>query len=539
MYQHYFGLTETPFSIAPDPRYLFLSEKHREALAHLIYGVGDQGGFIVLTGEVGTGKTTICRCLLQQVPENAEIAFIINPKQSINQLLQSIFGDLGLEYSKGDTSKDLIDKLNTHLLDAHSKGINTILIIDEAQNLSVDVLEQLRLLTNLETNEKKLLQLVLLGQPELNHLLTKPELRQLAQRVTARYHLTPLSKPEVAEYVAHRLSVAGSVNSIFPPSSVKEVARLSKGVPRLINLICDRAMLGVYANNLQQASPKIIRKASKEIFTDTHGEKNQVPVRGIAVLTVLLVLMFGLYSYFKAPSNRIERSETQQEVANTENVLLTNESFDQLRNILYQQQGLPSAFSCDRDREPNVKAYCYSGAISYSELMTLETPVVLELSRESDKAGSILVTGVTENEVSYTDGEDNFIIDILELQQYTITDTFYLSYIPSNIRFPIHPGDSGDSVVWVRNYFGLENTALNDLSYESRTSDFPTQSKMDIFYAHHIVFSKSQAHSVYDEAMQAEVRQLQNKLGYEGSASINRDFIKTVQASRVNTNAKL
>ncbi len=268
MYQQYFGLAEDPFSIAPDPRYLFLSDKHREALAHLIYGVGNQGGFVVLTGEVGTGKTTICRCLLKQIPENADIAYIINPKQSINQLLQSICNDLGIYFEKGRTSKDLIDDLNKYLLEAHASGRNTILIIDEAQNLSVEILEQIRLLTNLETNEKKLLQLVLLGQPELNDLLASKELRQLAQRVTARFHLTPLSKSEVTQYIEHRLSVAGCRNELFRVAAINSVYKHSRGIPRVINQICDRALLGVYATNEDQVTRKIANKASKEIFAE-------------------------------------------------------------------------------------------------------------------------------------------------------------------------------------------------------------------------------------------------------------------------------
>ncbi len=287
MYQQYFGLSEAPFSIAPDPRYLYLSDKHREALAHLIYGVGDQGGFVLLTGEVGTGKTTICRCLLQQVPDDADIAFIINPRQSINQLLQSIFNDLGIDYDRGMTSKDLIDELNHYLLDAHANGRNTILIIDEAQNLSVDVLEQLRLLTNLETNEKKLLQLVLLGQPELNDLLAKSELRQLAQRVTARYHLSPLSKPEVTQYIEHRLSVAGCRTELFPAAAINKIFQLSKGVPRLINLICDRTLLGVYSTNNDQASAKIVANAAREIFP-AQGGFNWKPV-GLSLLLAVAI----------------------------------------------------------------------------------------------------------------------------------------------------------------------------------------------------------------------------------------------------------
>jgi len=266
MYSDYFGFSEAPFSIAPDPRYLFMSEKHREALAHLLYGVGDQGGFIVLTGEVGTGKTTICRCLLQQIPENTDVAFIINPRQNINQLLQSTFAELGLPYQKGSNSKELIDQFNHYLLQVHAKGRNTILIIDEAQNLPKEVLEQLRLLTNLETNEKKLLQLLLIGQPELSDLLNLPELRQLSQRVTARYHLNPLSKNEIHQYIDHRLAVAGVKRPLFTHRAVQTIFKFSRGVPRLVNLISDRSLLGVYSENALQVTPKQVRKAVKEVF---------------------------------------------------------------------------------------------------------------------------------------------------------------------------------------------------------------------------------------------------------------------------------
>jgi general secretion pathway protein A len=266
MYSDYFGFSEAPFSIAPDPRYLFMSEKHREALAHLLYGVGDQGGFIVLTGEVGTGKTTICRCLLQQIPDNTDVAFIINPRQNTNQLLQSTFAELGLPFQKGANSKDLIDQFNHYLLQVHAKGRNTILIIDEAQNLPKDVLEQLRLLTNLETNEKKLLQLLLIGQPELNDLLNLPELRQLSQRVTARYHLNPLSRHEINQYIDHRLAVAGVRKPLFTKRAVQTIYKFSNGVPRLVNLISDRSLLGVYSENALQVTPKQVRKAVKEVL---------------------------------------------------------------------------------------------------------------------------------------------------------------------------------------------------------------------------------------------------------------------------------
>lgn len=294
MYQRYFDLADAPFSIAPDPRYLFLSEKHREALAHLLYGVGDQGGFVLLTGEVGTGKTTLCRSLLQQIPEHTDVAYIINPRQSINQLLQSICDELHIEYHSGRTSRDLVDDLNRFLLEAHASGRNTLLIIDEAQNLGVDVLEQLRLLTNLETNEKKLLQLVLLGQPELNDLLAKPQLRQLAQRVTARFHLGPLSKSEVKQYIAHRLSVAGCRKTLFSSAAVAAVYRSSRGIPRLINQLCDRSLLGVYATNGDTVTRAIAKTSSREVFAQSSGTTRWRPVYiALLISAALLLLSFG------------------------------------------------------------------------------------------------------------------------------------------------------------------------------------------------------------------------------------------------------
>src|SRR5690606_27914504 len=270
MYNQYFGFAEAPFSIAPDPRYLFLSEQHREALAHLLYGIGDQGGFVVLTGEVGTGKTTVCRCLLQQLPDNADVAFIVNPKLDSRELLQSICEELGVPLPEGELSiKQLVDGLNELLLSTHARGRNAILIIDEAQNLTVDVLEQLRLLTNLETSERKLLQLILLGQPELNTLLARPDLRQLAQRITARYHLRPLSRDEVALYIEHRLAIAGCRCNWFSPAAVQRIFRYSQGVPRLINLLCDRALLGVYAGNGSVVDVAMVKRAAREVLPKT------------------------------------------------------------------------------------------------------------------------------------------------------------------------------------------------------------------------------------------------------------------------------
>jgi general secretion pathway protein A len=273
MYKDYFGLKDKPFSIAPDPQYLYMSERHREALAHLIYGLQSDGGFVLLTGEVGTGKTTVCRCLLEQVPEDAEIAFVLNPKVTAVELLATICDELGIGYPEGNQSiKVFVDGINKYLLDTHANGRKTVLIIDEAQNLSVDVLEQIRLLTNLETNKQKLLQVIMLGQPELKAMLERPELRQLAQRITARYHLEPLSQQEMVGYIGHRLKVAGVERPLFPAATIRKLYRLSGGVPRLINLLCDRALLGAYVKEQNTVSRKLMATTAREVFGDPSND---------------------------------------------------------------------------------------------------------------------------------------------------------------------------------------------------------------------------------------------------------------------------
>ncbi len=272
MYNNYFGLAETPFSIAPDPRYLYMSERHREALAHLLYGINSDGCFVLLTGEVGTGKTTVCRCLLEQMPENCDVAFIFNPKLTVEELLATICKEFGIPSPQGGGSaKAYVDRLNEYLLDAHAKGRKAVLIIDEAQNLGVEVLEQMRLLTNLETNRRKLLQIILLGQTELREMIARPALRQLAQRITARYHLAPLSKREVSAYVAHRLAISGARARLFPVSTIGMLCRLSGGIPRLINVLCDRALLGAYIEGEATVSRRILGKAAREVLGERGG----------------------------------------------------------------------------------------------------------------------------------------------------------------------------------------------------------------------------------------------------------------------------
>jgi len=267
MYNHYFQLKHAPFSIAPDPRYLFMSERHREALAHLLYGIGSGGGFVLLTGEIGAGKTTVCRCFIEQIPDNCRLAYIFNPRLNAEELLQTICDELHIALPPGVSGvKSHVDAINRHLLESHARGLNNVLVIDEAQNLSSEVLEQLRLLTNLETSERKLLQIILIGQPELRTMLARPELEQLAQRVIARYHLGPLSEQETGAYIAHRLAVSGAAGMPFPPGLTPVVHRLTHGVPRRINLLCDRALLGAYVENSPQVTRAILQKSAEEMF---------------------------------------------------------------------------------------------------------------------------------------------------------------------------------------------------------------------------------------------------------------------------------
>ena len=290
MYQHYFGLAEAPFSIAPDPRYLYLSQRHQEALAHLLYGVGGDGGFVLLTGEVGAGKTTVCRCLLQQIPASCDVAYIFNPKLTVEELLSTICVEFGIAFPPGNTSvKVFVDCINAYLLEAHAKGRHTVLIIDEAQNLSAEVLEQMRLLTNLETNERKLLQIILLGQPELAQMLERPELRQLSQRIVARYHLGPLTRAEVAAYVRHRLEISGAQRQLFPASLMGRMFRLSGGVPRVINVLCDRSLLGAYVQGKERVDRSTLAQAAREVFHRT-PRRSLVPPLSM----LLMVVLFGV-----------------------------------------------------------------------------------------------------------------------------------------------------------------------------------------------------------------------------------------------------
>lgn len=300
MYYEHFGFNEPPFSISPDPRFLYMSARHRDALAHLVYGAGENGGFVLLTGAVGTGKTTLIRSLLKQELANVELAFCLHSGLSAFDFIASILDELQVSYDDKATSlKPLIDALNCHLLATHAAGKETVLIIDEGQNLSREVLEQVRLLTNLETDAKKLLRIILVGQEELLHTINRNDLRQLSQRITTRYHLTPLNPEEVADYIAHRIKTAKSSPSIFSAAATRQVHRLTKGVPRLINIVCDRALLAAYNDDADTVQAKHVVVAATETLPQAHIEPHRQATPKLALIALLGLGMItaGGYAY--------------------------------------------------------------------------------------------------------------------------------------------------------------------------------------------------------------------------------------------------
>jgi general secretion pathway protein A len=299
VYSEFFGLNEKPFAITPDPRYLYMSARHTDALAHLLYGISESGGFIQLTGEVGTGKTTLIRSVLEQLPAKADIALILSPQLTTLEFLATIVEELRCPAPAERTVKAHIDVLNTHLMQAHAEGRRVVLIVDEAQTLSTELLEQVRLLTNLETSKQKLLQIILIGQPELRELLDRPEMRQIAQRITGRYHLEPLRKDETRAYVSHRLRVAGTQNDIFTKRAIGALYKHARGIPRLINVIADRALLAAYTKDQRSVDVKLVSAAAAEVF----GIRRKAPWWPLAAaMAGTAAVVLGVTNLGRAPA---------------------------------------------------------------------------------------------------------------------------------------------------------------------------------------------------------------------------------------------
>ncbi|MES2015736.1 MAG: AAA family ATPase [Pseudomonadota bacterium] len=463
MYTHYFSLKQSPFSIAPDPRYLFMSERHREALAHLLYGVGSGGGFVLLTGEIGAGKTTVCRCFIEQIPANCQLAYIFNPKLTVEELLLSICDEFRIALmapGPGPVSvKSYVDAINIHLLASHAGGKNNVLIIDEAQNLSADVLEQLRLLTNLETNERKLLQIILIGQPELRTMLARPELEQLAQRVIARYHLGSLSEQETGSYIAHRLHVAGAGAAVapFPRNLIGRIHQLTHGVPRRINLLCDRALLGAYVENSPQVTRAILRRAADEVFAEHPGAPKK-PSRLLLVAAALLagvaVSSAAAWRLMPAPAAPVKlavakRAPPKVVPAPAPAALPLARTDEQL--ALRELAGLwdlalPEGDTCAMGARQNLR--CHQGKGGLYELRLLDRPAILTL-RDGAAVSYAVLTAMDDSTVTLQlDGKTQTIgVAALAARFDGAFTTFWK--MPRFYRDQIASGEQGPDVDWI------------------------------------------------------------------------------------------
>ncbi len=510
MYENHFGIRKKPFSIAPDPKFLYMSDGHREALAHLRYGLESEGGFVLLTGEVGAGKTTVCRCLLEQVPADSDIAYILNSKVTVLELLETICDELEISYPSGAASaKTLVDAINKHLLGAHAAGRRTVLIIDEAQNLEADVLEQVRLLTNLETHQQKLLQIILLGQPELQEKLNRKELYQLSQRISARHHLGPLDRKETKAYVLHRLSVAGLNTQVFSDESYAKLYQLTDGIPRLINMIGDRALLGAFSKEKSHVDKKMVEQAAREVF----GEKVKksaaflsIPAWKIAAVTssivlVLLGVIFSLsgplteteeeHQAFEAVKQimqleneavaqivrpQMNKSESSFETNDSEKIDSGQENADDLRTAgnyspavkwpageeaylsedlafrnvfaLWGIEGHPEGQSPCRFAERN-GLYCMEQQDSIESLLRLNRPAVLLMLNQKGEEFYAALLKVSGGEAFLQPGDKTYQVRLDDIAPYWTGRYTLLWQPPPGYQGSIRPGREGRDVAWL------------------------------------------------------------------------------------------
>lgn len=460
MYASYFGLSENPFAITPDPRYLFLSARHTEALAHLLYGVTESGGFIQLTGEVGTGKTTLVRTLLEKLPENVDAALVINPRVTVPEFLRSICRELRLPVKDKQTPQDIIDALNAHLLEAHAEGRRVVLIIDEAQGLSAEVLEQVRLLTNLETREQKLLQIILVGQPELRELLGRTELRQLAQRITGRYHLMPLSAAESHAYVNHRLTVSGAMAPIFTSSALRTVQRVTAGIPRLINIICDRALLGAYTQELRQVDAGLVRRAAHEVLGEAPHRRISWPwFLGAAVL---LAFMLGATLFFAthdeapapaplaaAPAPKPAPPTLARWLTDAQHPTDTDAAFGALLSLWGERYVAGGSGSGCREAE-QAGLRCLYRRGTWNNLRGYGLPAIVTLTDAVGVAHQLVVTGLGDGSVTLRAGDATASFPLAEVEPLWYGEYLMVWRPDPKALLPLAPGMVGTSVAWLR-----------------------------------------------------------------------------------------
>lgn len=494
MYGEFFNIDESAFSIAPNPKYLFLSPQHQEALAHLLYGITRPGGFVLLTGDIGTGKTTVCRSLFSEIPDNTDIALIVNPKLNSDDLLASICDEFDITYPEYQlSSKTYLNKLNERLIQSHADGRNTILIVDEAQNLSIDALETIRVLTNLETDEQKLLQIILIGQPELRNRLAAPEMEQLNQRITARFHLQAFTKQEVSDYIGHRLNVAGSNPELFSPSNINYIYRKTKGIPRLINVLCDRSLLGAFVLKKKVISNEIIDKAAEESLGIDNNYVGFTNIKSVAKWVALLLLVAATFwvifhdnqhahevvddtnlsmkppkeeevpikkittkkdEHLIKPPQQISKAPT---AAKVEPLIIKDEvkleptvklsmqewAYHQLLTSWGVDYSKPQGSACDVVERNGLQ--CFSGVGDIDLLQRLNRPVILKNKISENETSYLFVKKMDKNDVIVLNQSGEYRISWLELAD-SWQGEFELIWKPlAKIKY-IRPGAKGDFV---------------------------------------------------------------------------------------------
>ena len=524
MYTQFFGLTEKPFSITPDPRYLYMSQRHADALAHLLYGISESGGFIQLTGEVGTGKTTLVRSLFEQLPKEADVALILNPELTTEEFLTAITEELGIQVPKDRTVKALIDGLNAHLLDAHSRGRRTVLIVDEAQNLGAELLEQVRLLTNLETPKQKLLQIILIGQPELREMLSRADMRQVAQRVTGRYHLEPLNQADTTKYVKHRMRVAGASGSVFRPAAIREIFRRSKGVPRLINVVADRSLLAAYAKESRRIDRRLVRRAAAEVFGDRRaGTWRRRLAAGVAAAALAgaaaVGTMYWLDRFAGVPEEPVAETPPPPAapaplLAEAMEILAVQEPIDEVQDTTplaelladptvpkdtatafttlfdlwggsYKPDGQPA---CQQAQVLDLRCWFQRGSVTY--LRSLDRPAILNLIGDEGEQFQVVLKHMGTDIASLAFGSRTFRTSLTDLSRYWYGDSLML-WRPGALQGEdLAPGMEGEGVRWLRASLARidgdsasvpdSGSAFFDSDLEARVRDYQRQRRLSV-----------------------------------------------------------
>ena len=511
MYERFFGLTEKPFAITPDPRYLFLSERHAEALAHLAYGIQEAGGFVQLTGEVGTGKTMVVRSLLQQLPANCDMALILNPRITPAEFLLAICDELHVSVPEklNSSVKGLVDLLTRFLLDAHSRGRRVVVMVDEAQNLSPDVLEQVRLLTNLETATQKLLQIILVGQPELREVLGRSDLRQLAQRITGRYHLEALTRTESIAYVRHRLRVAGATTDVFTAGALREIHRLSGGIPRIINVVCDRSLLGAFTREEHRVSGELVRKAASEVY----GRPVLAPwVRwlalagGAAGATLLGIAIWQAVQrpespaaapVAAAPVEPLPAAEAPEAdapptpdlrslLALSADRTTTDAAFAELLSLWGATYQPGAGRPCDQVADQGLQCVAQIG--TFAQLKLINRPAILSLTDAAGSEHQVVLVSLDGERAHIALGDTRDEVSLAELADQWFGE-FLVVWRPSiPLAKQLHIGMRGDDVRWLREGLALLTGApvetgdpdVFDADLERQVEDFQRSRRLAV-----------------------------------------------------------